>query len=61
MNVVILPEKRLEEHAEKALAATLKAAKKKIETLKKTVGAPWGKDQKSATLAAVIALQGRAG
>jgi len=58
LHVVTIPEKRLEEGAEKALAAPIGALTKRIETLKKTVGAPWGKDQKSATLAAMIALQG---
>jgi hypothetical protein len=29
-----------------------------LTTLGKTVGAPWGNDQKEATLAAMIALQG---
>ena len=59
LNVVTIPEKRLEERAERALAAPMGILAKRIETLRKTVGAPWGKDQKSATLAAMIALQGR--
>jgi hypothetical protein len=61
LNVVTVPEKQLEEHAERTLAVPIEPLTKRIETLKKTVGAPWGKDQKSATLAAVIALQGRGG
>jgi hypothetical protein len=32
-----------------------------IASLGKSVGPPWGKDQKSATLAAMVALQGDAG
>ena len=32
-----------------------------IAALGKTAGPPWGKDQKSATLAAMVALQGRPG
>ncbi len=59
LNVVTIPEKRLDERAERALAAPIGALTKRIEALKKTVGAPWGKDQKNATLAAMIALQGR--
>jgi len=59
LNVVAIPEKRLAERAERVLAAPIGTLTKTIETLKKIVGAPWGKDQKSATLAAVIALQGR--
>jgi hypothetical protein len=58
LNVVTIPEKRLEERAELALATPIGVLTKRIEALKKTVGAPWGKDQKSATLAAVIALHG---
>lgn len=56
LNVVTIPEKRLAERAETALATPIGDLTKRIETLKKSVGAPWGKDQKSATLAAVIAL-----
>jgi hypothetical protein len=59
LNVVTIREKRLEERAERALATPIAALIERIEALKKTVGPPWGKDQKNATLAAVIALQGR--
>jgi len=58
LNVVDIPEKRLSEHAERSLARPLSRLMKKIETLGKSVGAPWGKDQKSAALAAMIGLHG---
>jgi hypothetical protein len=58
LNVVVIPEKRLTEHAESSLARPLSRLMKEIETLGKSVGAPWGKDQKSAALAAMIGLHG---
>jgi len=59
LNVVVIPEKQLSEHAEKSLAGPLSGLMKKIETLGKSVGAPWGADQKSAALAAMIGLHGQ--
>jgi len=59
LNVVVIPEKRLSEHAERSLARPLSRLMKQIETLGKSVGAPWGKDQKSAALAAMIGLHGQ--
>jgi hypothetical protein len=59
LNVVVVPDKRLSEHAEKSLAMPVSRLMKKIEALGKSVGAPWGKDQKSAALAAMIGLHGR--
>jgi hypothetical protein len=56
LNVVVIPEKRLGEQAESSLARPLSSLMKKIETLGKSVGPPWGKDQKSAALAAMIGL-----
>jgi hypothetical protein len=58
LNVVAIPEKLLSEHAEKALATPLSELMTKITSLGKTVGPPWGKDQKNATLAAMVGLQG---
>jgi len=52
-----IPEKRLAEHAERALASSVSAFRKTIASLGKSVGPPWGKDQKDAALAAVIALR----
>jgi hypothetical protein len=59
LTLVEVPEKQLDEHAERALDTSLNSARKTIASLGKSVGAPWGKDQKDATLAAMIALQGR--
>ena len=58
--VVPIPGKSLQEHAETALgkpAAT--RLMKTVTTLGKSVGPPWGKDQKDATLAALVALEGQ--
>jgi hypothetical protein len=55
--LVAIPEKRLTEHAEQALATPAAAVMKRIAALGKSVGPPWGKDQKDAALAAMIALQ----
>jgi hypothetical protein len=54
-----IPEKQLDEHAERALATSVNSLRKTILSLGKSVGAPWGKDQKDASLAAMIALQGQ--
>jgi hypothetical protein len=58
LDVVAIPEKRLSEYAERAVARPLSSLMQKIERLGKSVGAPWGKDQKSAALAAMIGLHG---
>jgi hypothetical protein len=59
LKVVEVPEKQLDQHAERALDISLNSARKTIASLGKSVGAPWGKDQKDATLAAMIALHER--
>jgi hypothetical protein len=56
LDVIAIPEKQLNEHAERLLVRPMSSLMKKIETLGKSVGAPWGKDQKSAALAAMIGL-----
>ena len=53
-----IPEKLLLEHAEATLATTASSLSQKIAALGKSTGAPWGKDQKDAALAAMIALHG---
>jgi hypothetical protein len=58
LRLVAIPEKLLTEHAERALGSPVSRLVKKVATLGKFVGPPWGKDQKDATLAAMIALQG---
>jgi hypothetical protein len=54
-----IPEKALAKHAERAMGTPASTLVKKIATLGKSVGPPWGKDQKDAALAAWVALQGR--
>jgi hypothetical protein len=53
---VEVPESQLMEYAEKALKTSQGKLIKTIAALGKSVGPPWGKDQKEATLAAMIAL-----
>ena len=60
LRLVAIPEKLLTQHAEGALGTSVSGLVKKITTLGKSVGPPWGKDQKDAALAALVALQGRA-
>lgn len=57
LDVVGIAEKSLGERAGKMVAVSAGAAMKKIAVLGKSVGAPWGADQKNATLAAMIALE----
>ncbi len=51
-----IPEKQLDELAERELATSVNSSRKLIASLGKSVGPPWGRDQKDATLAAMIAL-----
>ena len=59
VRLVEVPEKQLDEHAERALATSVNSFRTTITSLGKSVGPPWGKDQKDASLAAMIALQGQ--
>ena len=56
LRLIAIPEKLLSEHAEKALETPLNGITKQVTTLGKTVGPPWGKDQKNAATAAMVAL-----
>jgi hypothetical protein len=58
LRLAAIPEKLLTQRAEKALAMPASALMKRIAKLGKTIGSPWGKDQKDAALAAMVALQG---
>jgi hypothetical protein len=55
--VVAIPEKQLAEQAVKVLKTRANDLSDTIGTLGKSVGPPWGKDQKEATVAALVALQ----
>lgn len=57
LRLVAIPEKLLMKHAEQALGRSASALVKQVATLGKAVGPPWGKDQKDAALAAMIALR----
>jgi hypothetical protein len=56
--LVAIPEKRVSEHAQEAFAISLSRLMGTVATLGRSVGPPWGKDQKHAALAAMIALRG---
>jgi len=55
-----VPEKQLDADAAKAVGLPAAALRTRVAALGRTVGAPWGKDQKDAALAAWIALRGSA-
>jgi hypothetical protein len=57
VKLVAIPEKQLMKHAENALGVASSALVAKIAALGKLVGPPWGKDQKDAALAAMVALR----
>jgi len=65
LRLVAIPENLLSKHAERALGTSralgipASGLAKKIAALGKSVGPPWGKDQKDAALAALVALRGR--
>jgi hypothetical protein len=59
VRLVRVPEKHLDEYAERALGTSMNSLRKTVASLGKSVGPPWGKDQKDAALAAMIALQGK--
>ena len=58
LRLVAIPEKLLTKDAERAFGSPVSRLVRKVATLGKLVGPPWRKDQKDATLAAMIALQG---
>src|SRR5258708_5912526 len=57
LRLVTIPERTLAAVAEESLGASASAtATRQVMALGKVVGAPWGKDQKEAALAALVAL-----
>lgn len=59
LKAVEIPEKELIAHAERELKTSAAEIGKQIASLGKAIGPPWGKDQKDAALAAMIALKSR--
>jgi hypothetical protein len=59
LRLVTVPEKQLDAIAEKELDVPMAKVTQLVVTLGKSAGAPWGKDQKTATVAALIALRAR--
>ena len=59
LRLAAVPEKSLLQHAQSAVKISASSLSRQIATLGKSAGAPWGKDQKEATLAAMIALHKR--
>jgi hypothetical protein len=57
LKLLRIPEKELWEEGEKALGMTRERLSDHISLIGKFEGPPWGKDQKSAALAAMIALR----
>ncbi|HEX6731505.1 MAG TPA: hypothetical protein VF074_15880 [Pyrinomonadaceae bacterium] len=57
LKVVAVPEKQLAEYG--ALNTSARTLAQKVATLGKSVGPPWGKDQKDAALSALVALLGQ--
>lgn len=59
LRLVAIPEKLLTKHAATVLRTPPSDLVKNVTALGKSVGPPWGRDQKDAALAALVALQGR--
>jgi len=59
VRVVEVPEKSLRDAARHAMGAGFARTARSVAALGKSVGAPWGRDQKDAALAALVALRGR--
>lgn len=56
LQLLTLPEKTLAQEAEKLLLSSASELSKRVGALGKSVGPPWGKDQKDATIAALAAF-----
>ncbi|HKQ98360.1 MAG TPA: hypothetical protein VJV75_10825, partial [Candidatus Polarisedimenticolia bacterium] len=56
LQVVPVSEKRLGDEARTVLGTTPAGVQKRLAALGRDIGPPWGKDQKDAALAALIAL-----
>jgi hypothetical protein len=58
LRLVEIPEKTLVQHAARALRASARELANRVRSLGESIGPPWGKDQKDAALAALVALGG---
>jgi hypothetical protein len=56
LKLITLPEKTLVQEAEKLLRSPSSDLARRVATMGKSAGPPWGKDQKDATLAALVAF-----
>jgi hypothetical protein len=56
LKLITLPEKTLVQDAEKLLRSPSSDLARRVATMGKSAGPPWGKDQKDATLAALVAF-----
>jgi hypothetical protein len=56
LKLITLPEKTLVQDAEKLLRSPTRDLARRVATMGKSAGPPWGKDQKDATLAALVAF-----
>ena len=61
LRLVAIPEKALDQYAARSLALPSSRVNARIAVLGKSLGPPWGQDQKKAALAAVVALKSAAG
>lgn len=59
LEVVPVPEKDLPQFAARALGSPWSAIADEVDGFKAQVGAPWGKDQKEAAVAALVGRRGR--
>jgi hypothetical protein len=57
LKVVEVPDKTLNEFAVQSLGTSSSKLADQVSSLGKSIGAPWGKDQKEATMAAMIGLK----
>jgi len=57
LKVIEIPEKTITEFVTENLGSPLNKLTEQLASLGKSIGAPWGKDQKEAALAAMIALK----
>ena len=60
LRLVVIPEKAVEQYAARSLGVPPSRVDARIGALGKSLGPPWGQDQKKAALAAVVALRGAA-